>query len=174
MFIKLLKIVVSHFEECLCSLMLGVIAISMNVEIFNRYILFSPSAYTDEIDRMLMLFIVFLGVPWAVKTEKHIIIDLWKTDIKPVTKLILELSSLLIFLIFSIIFSHAALEATEFHYMLASKTEALGFDYWIQLSMLPFAFTLTCFRIIQKATESILACKNGMLNINKDLVQGRI
>lgn len=141
--------------------MLGYIAISLNVEVLNRYVLMSPSAFTDEIARMLMLFIVFLGVPWAVKQNRHIIIDLWPRDISPTKNLILDIVSNLLFLMFAFVFTQAALEAVEFHKMLGSKTEALGFEYWIQLSMLPFAFGLTCIRIIQRIISAVIDYRNA-------------
>ncbi|MGR5144013.1 TRAP transporter small permease [Photobacterium sp. DNB23_23_1] len=156
MLLTIIKKVDQHFEEFFCSIMLGYIAISLNIEVINRYVFMSPSAFTDEIARMLMLFIVFLGVPWAVKCNRHIIIDLWPKDISPVKKLSLDIISNVMFLIFSYLFTQAALEAVEFHKMLGTKTEALGFEYWIQLSMLPFAFGLTCIRIIQNIIASVM------------------
>ena len=156
MLLTIIKKIDQHFEEFFCSLMLGYIAISLNIEVLNRYVFMSPSAFTDEIARMLMLFIVFLGVPWAVKMNRHIIIDLWPQDISAAKKLCLDVISNILFLIFAYLFTQAALEAVDFHKMLGTKTEALGFEYWIQLSMLPFAFGLTCIRIIQKIISAVM------------------
>ncbi|WP_413112543.1 TRAP transporter small permease [Thaumasiovibrio sp. DFM-14] len=155
MLLTIIKKIDQHFEEFFCSIMLGYIAISLNIEVLNRYVFMSPSAFTDEIARMLMLFIVFLGVPWAVKLNRHIIIDLWPKDLSPKKTLVLDLISNIIFLVFAALFTHAAIEATGFHKMLGSKTEALGFEYWIQLSMLPFAFGLTCIRLVQKLISCV-------------------
>ncbi|WEM41176.1 TRAP transporter small permease [Photobacterium sp. DA100] len=161
MLLTLLKKIDQHFEEFFCALMLGYIAVSLNIEVLNRYVFMSPSAFTDEIARMLMLFIVFLGVPWAVKLNRHIIIDLWPQNISAKKKLILDVISKVLFLLFAYLFTKAALEAVEFHKMLGTKTEALGFEYWIQLSMLPFAFGLTCVRIIQKIISSVLEYRHA-------------
>ena len=155
MFLTVVKKVDQHFEEFFCALMLGYITVSLNIEVLNRYVFMSPSAFTDEIARMLMLFIVFLGVPWAVKLNRHIIIDLWPKEISAKKKLSLDIISNVCFLLFAFVFTQAALEAVDFHKMLGTKTEALGFEYWIQLSMLPFAFGLTCFRIIQKLFSAV-------------------
>lgn len=161
MFIKMIKLLERNFEEVLCSLMIGYIAVALNIEVFNRYILFSPSAYTDEVVRMLMLFIVFIGVPWAVKQDRHIVIDLWPQDLSPKKQFMLNIASNGFFLIFAIVFSLAAIEAVEFHKMLESRTEALGFEYWIQLSVLPFSFILTCVRLIQKIYLSWVTYKTS-------------
>lgn len=159
---KFVRILDAHFEEFFCALMLGYIAISLNIEVFNRYIFLSPSAFTDEIARMFMLFIVFLGVPWAVLKNRHIVIDLWPPTISPKKTLVLDLISSGCFLIFAVIFTSAAYDAMEFHKMLGSKTQALEFQYWIQLSMLPFAFALTCIRLIQKIYFSVETYKEAI------------
>ena len=140
-----------YFEEFLCSLMLGYIAISLNIEVFNRYFLNSPSAYTDEIARTLMIMLIFLGVPWAVKSNKHVIIDLIPTTKAWQSKrVVIELISHIIFIIFSIFFALAAYRAAEFHHMLGSTTEGLGIPYWLLLGSLPGIFVLTIVRLLQR------------------------
>ena len=154
MIFKCLKLLDQRFEESLCSLMLGYIAISLNFEVFNRYILNSPSAYTDEVARTLMIFIVFLGVPWAVKLNRHVIIDLLPEDVAPGVRLIFQLASKTLFILFCLLFSHSAFRAAEFHHMLDSMTEGLRLPLWLLLGILPFSFCLTVIRLIQ----SMMAC----------------
>ncbi len=140
-----------YFEEFLCSLMLGYIAISLNIEVFNRYFLNSPSAYTDEIARTLMIMLIFLGVPWAVKSNKHVIIDLIPTTKAWQSKrVVIEFISHIIFIVFSILFALAAYRAAEFHHMLGSTTEGLRIPYWLLLGSLPGIFILTIVRLLQR------------------------
>lgn len=140
-----------YFEEFLCSIMIGYIAISLNIEVFNRYFLNSPSAYTDEIARTLMIMLIFLGVPWAVKLNKHVVIDLIPTSEKWRSRRVyIELISHLIFIVFSILFALASYRAAEFHHMLGSVTEGLGLPYWLLLGTLPGVFVLTVFRLLQR------------------------
>ncbi|MGI9273254.1 MAG: TRAP transporter small permease [Endozoicomonas sp.] len=155
MMIKLLKLLNHRFEEFLCSLMLGYIAVSLNIEVFNRYVLNSPSAYTDEIARTLMIFIVFLGVPWAVKLDRHVIIDLLSPDVSPKLRLTFQLFSKTLFIVFCVLFSHAAVRAAEFHHMLDSVTEGLRLPLWLLLGILPFSFGLTVIRLIQSMHQCI-------------------
>ncbi|MBJ7556608.1 TRAP transporter small permease [Marinomonas spartinae] len=149
--LKPIKLIEKHFEEFLCSLMLGYIMVSLNIEVFNRYVLNSPSAYTDEAARLLMIMIVFLGVPWAVKLDKHVIIDLipvsekWRTR-----RRVIALISHLIFITFSICFIFASIHAAEFHHMLGTVTEGMEIPYWIPLSILPAIFGLTIIRLLQR------------------------
>lgn len=148
---KLIKIIDQYFEEVLCSGMLAYIAVSLNAEVFNRYFLNSPSAFTDEIARTLMIMLVFLGVPWAVKLNKHVIIDLIPTTAKWQKKrFYIEFISHSIFILFCTLFISASYRAAEFHHMLGSITEGLGLPYWLLLGALPGIFTLTIFRLLQR------------------------
>ncbi|GAB3487716.1 TRAP transporter small permease [Marinomonas epiphytica] len=148
---KLIKIIDQYFEEVLCSGMLTYIAVSLNAEVFNRYFLNSPSAFTDEIARTLMIMLVFLGVPWAVKLNKHVIIDLIPTSPKWKKKrTVIELISHAIFIVFCLLFINASYRAAEFHHMLGSVTEGLGLPYWLLLGALPAIFALTIIRLVQR------------------------
>ncbi len=139
----------SYFEEFCCAAMLGYIAISLNVEVIARYVFNSPSAYTDEIARILMTGIVFLGTSLAIKQERHVIIDLFP-DLSKKQSLILNLISNIIFIIFCVIFIFVAGRAVFFHKMLGTNTEGLGLPYWMVLLMLPVSFSLSILRLCQK------------------------
>ena len=152
---KLLKLLNHRFEEFFCSLMLGYVAISLNIEVFNRYVLNSPGAYTDEIARTLMIFIVFLGVPWAVKLDRHVIIDLLSPEVSPKVCLAFQLVSKTLFIVFCVLFSLAAIRTQEFHHMLDSVTEGLRMPLWQLLMILPFSFGLTVIRLIQSMAGCI-------------------
>lgn len=158
--LKLIKILDQYFEEVLCSTMLGYIAITLNIEIFNRYFLNSPSAYTDEIARTLMIMLVFLGVPWAVKLNRHVIIDLiphssaWQTR-----RMFIELISHVIFIVFCGYFITASYRAADFYQMLGAITEGLGIPYVYLLGALPWIFGLTIFRLLQRIYQVIRSGK---------------
>lgn len=148
---KFVKLLDRYFEEVLCSAMLAYIAISLNVEIFNRYFLNAPSAYTDEVARTLMIMLVFLGVPWAVKANRHVIIDLIPhSKIWQSRRLVIELISHVIFIVFSVFFAIAAYNAAAFYNMLGAVTEGLGVPYSFLLGALPCVFALTIVRLLQR------------------------
>lgn len=154
--LKIFRVIENRFEEFLCSCMLGYIAITLNAEVFFRYVLNSPSAYTDEVSRTLMIFIVFIGVPWAVKNDRHVIIDILPTTESWAKKrLVIEILSKIIFIGFCIAFIMASYRASLFHHMLGSTTEGLGLPYWILFGMLPLIFSLTILRLIQSISRSI-------------------
>lgn len=145
----ILKALDKNFEEYCCAVMLGYIAISLNIEVVARYIFTAPSAYTDEIARILMTSIVFLGTSLAIKQDRHVIIEvLPKLSLK--NSFIINILSNIIFIIFCIIFIVVTMRAISFHKMLSTTTAGLGLPYWVVLSILPFSFFLSIFRLLQK------------------------
>jgi len=148
-----IKKIGNNFEEFICSIMLGYIAISLNIEVFSRYILNSPSAYTDEVSRILMICIVFLGTSLAIKKKRHVVIDvLPNLSIK--ASFIINIIADGIFIIFCSLFIFTTLRAVSFHKMLGTTTDGLGLSFWILLSILPFSFSISIIRLIQSITES--------------------
>ncbi|SDR48879.1 TRAP-type C4-dicarboxylate transport system, small permease component [Pseudovibrio sp. Tun.PSC04-5.I4] len=156
MIIKIIRLVADRFEEFVCSVLLGYLALSLNFEVFIRYVLNSPSAYTDEIARIIMISIVFMGVPWAVKADRHVIIDLLPETTSPKVRLAFQLVSKLLFVVFCYLFILASSNAAEFHRMLETESEGLRLPYWMLISILPFSFSITIIRLLQSMYYCII------------------
>ncbi|MFP8967758.1 TRAP transporter small permease [Pokkaliibacter sp. CJK22405] len=150
---RVLRLLERRFEEFLCSLMMAGIAILLNLEVIRRYVFNSPSSWSDEVCRTLMICIVFIGVPWAVKTNSHVIIDLIPVSNRKLRGFF-EILSKIIFMVFCGFFITSSVSAIEFHHMLGSETEGLQLPYWIMLMVLPLSFGLTILRLLQSIVES--------------------
>ncbi|MGL4676573.1 MAG: TRAP transporter small permease [Brevinema sp.] len=155
------RVLDKYFEEVCCAIMLGYIVVSVNIEIVARYIFLSPTSFTDEIARILMVSIVFLGTALAIKQNRHVIIDILP-QFPPKRILILDLISNLIFIIFCIIYTIVSIKAIEFHKMFSTITEGIGIPYWLALSILPLSFSLSIFRLIQKMQCSVKIYKQTL------------
>lgn len=151
---KVLKFLEGHFEEMICACMMGYLALSLNIEIFARYVLNSPTAVTDEVARILMIGIVFLGTSLAVRTKSHVVIDLL-ADLPKKSSLMVSIASHLIFMVFSGMMVIASLQTVGFHKMLKTSTDGLGLPFWVLLSVIPFSFLLTILRLIQSIVECL-------------------
>lgn len=150
---KILRFLDDNLEKTLCALMLGYVAVSLNVEIFARYILNSPTAFTDEIARIFMICIVFLGTSLAVKTRSHVVIDVLP-KLSPKASVAVNITADSIFIIFCFIFIASSFRAVSFHKMLKTSTDGLGLPYWILLSVMPLSFMLTILRLGQSIALS--------------------
>jgi TRAP-type C4-dicarboxylate transport system permease small subunit len=72
---RITAIVDSAIEQLLAGLM-GLAVINVVWQVFSRYVLKSPSAYTEELARFLLIWIGLLGSAYAVGRGMHLAIDL--------------------------------------------------------------------------------------------------
>ena len=65
----------SHIEEILTALLLGVMLGSVGVGVFWRFVLKQPLSWTEEVILVCMVWMCFLGASIATKHNEHIFID---------------------------------------------------------------------------------------------------
>ena len=61
--------------EMFLVLLLAVLVIDVFWQVISRYILNSPSSFTDELARVLMIWVGILGSAWATGKKMHLAID---------------------------------------------------------------------------------------------------
>lgn len=81
------------------SVMFIALAVLVFFQVITRFVIDYPLAWSEEISRYLMIYIVFLGSALAVKDRQHIAIDFLTEIVKPANKrrlngVILVISSL--------------------------------------------------------------------------------
>jgi TRAP-type C4-dicarboxylate transport system permease small subunit len=95
---KAIKFIDLHFEEALCLLgVLFFVAVS-NIQVFTRLIPWIPVfPWTEELARYSFVWVMFLGVSWAVRTNVHLRVDLILQFLpKTVRKLFIVISDIFI------------------------------------------------------------------------------
>jgi TRAP-type C4-dicarboxylate transport system permease small subunit len=60
----------------LLSALMGLAVVNVLWQVFTRYVLASPSAYTDELSRYLLIWVGLLGAAYAAGKRMHLAIDL--------------------------------------------------------------------------------------------------
>ena len=66
---KKIMFFLKHFEEIIAGILFIAMVIVINVEVFNRYFLLSPGAYSEEIAKYLFIWAVFFAMVYAVKEK---------------------------------------------------------------------------------------------------------
>jgi len=144
-----------HGEETIVLLMLSYMAVSLNIGVFRRYVLNNTSPFTEEIARFLLIWIVFLGIPYAVRQNRHIVIDLLPERLSAGTTLVIDVISKVIFIIFSGLFM--VLSIIAINYMAKSHivTDAMEIPKSYVMLCFPIGFGLGILRLIQSIGYSI-------------------
>ena len=62
-------------EEYFCYLLLVVLVVTTSLQVFTRYVLNAPLSWTEELARILLIWITFIGAAVIAKRSGHISID---------------------------------------------------------------------------------------------------
>ena len=136
--------------------MTAFLALSLGVEVFKRYLFGMSSPYTGEISTFLFLWIVYIGVPYALRRNVHITLDLLPRDLSLKTNTILSLIEKLIMIGFFLFFIVQVSELVMFNRSMEVNTDALGMPVWIILLCFPIGFSLGVIRLLQSFVFTVL------------------
>lgn len=62
---------------------MGLLVLDVVWQVFTRYVLASPSTFTDELARFLLIWVSFLGAAYASGQHLHLSIDLFSHRLSP-------------------------------------------------------------------------------------------
>ena len=71
--------IVEHF----LVMILGIMVINVLWQVFTRFFTSSPSAFTDELARYLMIWLGILGAAYVAGKQEHVAIDFFVKKLKP-------------------------------------------------------------------------------------------
>jgi TRAP-type C4-dicarboxylate transport system permease small subunit len=77
---------VEAVEDWLCYLLLVALVVTTSLQVFTRYVLNAPLTWTEEVARMLFVWLIFLGSAFIVKRGSHISIDILTRVLSPVPR----------------------------------------------------------------------------------------
>lgn len=129
--------------------LMSVLVIDVLWQVFSRYVLNSPSSYTDELAGFLLIWVGLIGAAYVAAHREHLAIDLLLQRSTPKRRYKLEVTIELCIVIFSIlvlIVGGIWLSYTRFY--LSVKSSALGLPLGIIYLVLPLSgFLITYFGI---------------------------
>ena len=67
--------IVDKILEIFLVILLAVLVVDVVWQVVSRYILNSPSSFTDELARILLIWVGILGAAWATGKKMHLAID---------------------------------------------------------------------------------------------------
>jgi TRAP-type C4-dicarboxylate transport system permease small subunit len=79
-------------EEQIAALLLGLLLAVMLLQVFTRYVLNDPTAWTEEVCRYLYVYIVFLGASAAIADRSHVSVNVLTQMLPPGAQLAIALA----------------------------------------------------------------------------------
>ena len=74
----------------IATILLSVMTLLVLYQVFTRYVLNSPAAFTEELVRYFLIWTGFIGAAYAFITREHMCLVLVRDSLKPEKKRILE------------------------------------------------------------------------------------
>nr|WP_136252039.1 TRAP transporter small permease [Ningiella ruwaisensis] len=69
--------------EAVLVILLAALVMLVLWQVASRFLLSSPSSFTDELSRYLMIWVALLGAAWVTAIKAHLAIDLLSERLKP-------------------------------------------------------------------------------------------
>lgn len=73
-----IKFVMDKFLSIACAVLLSFMTILVLIQVFSRYILNSPVAFTEELVRYSLIWTGFIGAAYAFSTREHMALTLFR------------------------------------------------------------------------------------------------
>lgn len=144
--------------EWFLVLLMSILVLDVLWQVFSRYVLNSPSSYTDELAGYLLIWVGVLGAAYVAANREHLAIDLLLQRSTPERKHKLEVIIGIFIIIFSVavlIVGGSWLAYTRFY--LSVKSSAIGLPLGVVYLVLPLSGILITYFENDNIIKSIRA-----------------
>lgn len=146
---KALKWVDDHFEEVFLVLFSVIMVIVIFLQVFMRYVMENSLSWSEELARYCFIWLVYIGISYGVKKQRHIKVDVLLLLFKDKGKLIFNIISNILFLGFAIFVVIYGYGMTEKMLQWGQTSPALKVPMGIVYLAAPAGMGLTAIRLIQ-------------------------
>lgn len=137
---------IDFFLEKALILIMAVMVINVLWQVFTRYVTGSPSLFTDELARYLMIWVGILGAAYVSGKNMHVAIDILPQKAGPKTqKILASVVSGLIIAFALVAFVIGGLRLVYITYILGQHSPALNMPLYAVYLVLPISGLLIIF-----------------------------
>lgn len=98
-----IKKVMTKLLAGIATILLSVMTLLVLYQVFTRYVLDSPAAFTEELVRYFLIWTGFIGAAYAFYTREHMCLVLVRDNLKPQQRRILMVFLDVLILVFAIL-----------------------------------------------------------------------
>jgi TRAP-type transport system small permease protein len=148
-----LKKIITVLDMIQVTLFAGLVVLSFS-SVFSRYVLNNSLTWAEEITRYMFIWLVYLGAALCIRRRKHIVMDLFISELKGAPKKVLSIINNLVMLAFVLVL---ATQAFGMMPILSSQTSTalhipMSFVYGavpVGAVLMAFYLVLDCILIVQ-------------------------
>lgn len=145
----ILQLVDEYFEEVVCAIGLSLIAICVFLQFGTRFLFGSGLAWPEEVAVYGMVFSMYIGACLCVREKAHMRILLLVQRLPHRLSIATIMLADFIWVLFNIFMVFVGIDYIKLLIDQPMLSPALGIDQSWPQSIIPFAFALMSFRIIQ-------------------------
>jgi TRAP-type C4-dicarboxylate transport system permease small subunit len=158
---RVVRILDALLKNVLIVLMVALVA-SVSWQVISRYVFSSPSSWTEEVARFLMIWVGLLGAAYAFRTGVHLGLDLLPNKLSGRSAEILKLFTLGAVILFSVsVLVVGGSNLVVLTWELKQYSAVLGLPIAFVYSVIPAAGALICVYAIAAATDEGIAELDG-------------
>jgi TRAP-type C4-dicarboxylate transport system permease small subunit len=152
---KIVHVLDVVLKNALIVLMVAMVA-SVSWQVISRYVFSSPSSWTEEVARFLMIWIGLLGAAYAFRTGVHLGLDILPQKLTGRSAEILKQFTVFVVVLFSVtVLVVGGGSLVSLTWELRQHSAVLGLPIAIVYSVIPTAGVLICIYAIAVSTGAI-------------------
>ena len=143
---KVVRWLDEHFEEYILVFLSAFTVVIIFLQVVMRYVFGNSLTWSEEMARYMFIWLIYIGVSYAVKKKRHLGVDAIAMLFKEKGKLIVALIANFSFLIFAIVMTYFGLDIVL---RVTRESAALQIPLtWVYVAPV-VGMTLTSIRLIQ-------------------------
>ena len=154
---KALRFLDENIEKMLCVIALALMSAVIVAQVFCRYVLNSSLSWSEELARYLFIWMIYIGISYGVKLDKHICVDAVYSFAPKSIKRYYAIVSYLLFLLFAVAMVYYGILVVGMQISSGQVSPAMGVPMQYVYAAPVVGFVLTAIRLVQKVIEAIKA-----------------
>lgn len=175
---KIIKWTDDHIEEVLLVVFTVIMVVVIAMQVFMRYVLSSSLSWSEELARYCFIWLVYIGISYGVKKQRHIKVDVALLLLKDKGKIILNICANLLFLFFALFVIYYGYDIAQRLLDFGQTSPALHIPIGLVYLATPVGMGLTAIRIIQQLIKQVKTLKGeGSFEVKTEqelILEGRI
>jgi len=157
----LLKLLDDKLEIFICVILMSVMAVLLNIQVFMRYVMSRSLSWSEELARYIFIWLVYIGISYGAKIMKHIKIEAALKFFPEKARPFVVLTGHVIFMCFSIYVSYIGWGVLQRQIRLGQISPALRIPLWMVYAAPMVGFGLTAVREAQNIVHGVKLLRRG-------------
>ena len=154
---KVLKFLDENLEKMLCVIFLALMSIIIVLQVFFRYVLNNSLSWSEELARYLFIWMIYVGISYGVKMDKHICVDAVYTFMPKSIKRGYAIVAYVLFLIFAVAIIYYDILVVGMQISSGQVSPAMGLPMQYVYAAPVVGMVLTVVRLVQKIYYAVTA-----------------